>query len=119
MFATARQMIVEHLNVYETLVGIGAIAALFAIRKFLFCSFDEADHMICRGSQTVARANFISGTNIPEEKTKLLRDVISEKLQEEDKNVAIGACVYYKDCALRVDSMKQGIVTRVEVIKNL
>lgn len=31
-------MIVEHLNVYETLVGIGAIAALFAIRKFLFCS---------------------------------------------------------------------------------
>ena len=46
LFATARQMIVEHLNVYETLVGIGAIAALFAIRKFLFCSFDEADHMI-------------------------------------------------------------------------
>ena len=36
--------------------------------------------MICRGSQTVARANFISGTNIPEEKTKLLRDVISEKI---------------------------------------
>ena len=59
LFATARQMIVEHLNVYETLVGIGAIAALFAIRKFLFCSFDEADHMICRGSQTVARANFV------------------------------------------------------------
>ena len=75
--------------------------------------------MICRGSQTVARANFISGTNIPEEKTKLLRDVISEKLQDEGKNVAIGACVYYKDCALRVDSMKQGVVTRVEVIKNL
>lgn len=49
----------------------------------------------------------------------MLRDVISEKLQEEDKNVAIGACVYYKDCALRVDSMKQGVVTRVEVIKNL
>ena len=45
--------------------------------------------MICRGSQTVARANLISGTNIPEEKTKLLRNVISEKLQEEDKNVPI------------------------------
>ena len=44
LFATARQMIVEHLNVYETLVGIGAIAALFAIRKFLFCSFCERSH---------------------------------------------------------------------------
>ena len=106
LFATARQMIVEHLNVYETLVGIGAIAALFAIRKFLFCSFDE-------------HANLLTGARIPEEKTRLLRNVVSDKLQEEGKNVAIGACVYYKDCALRVDSMKEGVVTRVEVIKNL
>lgn len=119
LFATARQMIVEHLNVYETLVGIGAIAALFAIRKFLFCSFDEADHMICRGSQTVAHANLITGAKIPEEKTRILRSVISDKLSEEGKTVAIGACVYYKDCALRVDSMREGVVTRVEVIKNL
>ena len=87
-FATARQMIVEHLNVYETLVGIGAIAALFAIRKFLFCSFDEADHMICRGSQTVAHANLITGAKIPEEKTRILRSVISDKLSEEGKTVA-------------------------------
>ena len=119
LFATARQMIVEHLNVYETLVGIGAIAALFTIRKFLFCSFDEADHMICRGSQTVAHANLITGAKIPEEKTRILRNVISDKLSEEGKTVAIGACVYYKDCALRVDSMREGMVTRVEVIKNL
>ena len=119
LIATARQMIVEHLNVYETLVGIGAIAALFAIRKFLFCSFDEADHMICRGSQTVAHANLITGAKIPEEKTRILRNVISDKLGEEGKTVAIGACVYYKDCALRVDSMREGVVTRVEVIKNL
>ena len=119
LFATARQMIVEHLNVYETLVGIGAIAALFTIRKFLFCSFDEADHMICRGSQTVAHANLITGAKIPEEKTRILRNVISDKLSEEGKTVAIGACVYYKDCALRVDSMREGMVTRVEVKKNL
>ncbi len=119
LFATARQMIVEHLNVYETLVGIGAIAALFAVRKFLFCSFDETDHMICRGSQTIAHANLITGASIPEEKTRLLRDVVCEKLQSEGKSVAIGACVYYKDCALRVDSMRNGVVTRVEVIKNL
>ena len=119
LFATARQMIVEHLNVYETLIGIGAIAALFTIRKFLFCSFDEADHMICRGSQTVAHANLITGAKIPEEKTRILRNVISDKLSEEGKTVAIGACVYYKDCALRVDSMREGMVTRVEVIKNL
>ena len=87
LFATARQMIVEHLNVYETLVG--------------------------------AHANLITGAKIPEEKTRILRNIISDKLSEEGKTVAIGACVYYKDCALRVDSMREGMVTRVEVIKNL
>lgn len=58
-------------------------------------------------------------SQIPEEKTRILRNVISDKLSEEGKTVAIGACVYYKDCALRVDSMREGMVTRVEVIKNL
>ena len=65
LFATARQMIVEHLNVYETLVGIGAIAALFAIRKFLFCSFDEADHMICQSDKTYVYYIKFIAANIP------------------------------------------------------
>lgn len=36
MFAVARQMVVEHMPIWELLVGAGVIAALFAIRKFLF-----------------------------------------------------------------------------------
>ncbi|MDO5783777.1 MAG: phosphate-starvation-inducible PsiE family protein [Eubacteriales bacterium] len=35
MFATARQMIVEHLNAVDTLIGIITIGILFAIRKYL------------------------------------------------------------------------------------
>lgn len=35
MFATARQMIVEHLGAVDTLIGIITIGILFAIRKFL------------------------------------------------------------------------------------
>ncbi len=34
MFATARQMVVEHLNTLETLIGVAAIAALFATQKY-------------------------------------------------------------------------------------
>ena len=40
MFATARQMIVEHLGAAETLVGILSIGLLFAIRKFLLLDRD-------------------------------------------------------------------------------
>ena len=35
MFATARQMVVEHMKTTQTLIGVIAIAILFAIRKFL------------------------------------------------------------------------------------
>ena len=35
MFATARQMVVEHMAPTQTLIGVIAIAILFAIRKFL------------------------------------------------------------------------------------
>ena len=41
MFATARQMVVEHLRTWETLIGVIAIAILFAIRKFLMTEVDD------------------------------------------------------------------------------
>ena len=37
LFAISRQMIVEHLSAIETILGVGAIAGLFAVRKYLFC----------------------------------------------------------------------------------
>lgn len=36
MFAIARQLVVEHLNTWQTLIGVLAIVALFATRKYLF-----------------------------------------------------------------------------------
>lgn len=41
MFAIARQMIVEHLRTWETLIGIAAIGILFVIRKYLLLSREE------------------------------------------------------------------------------
>ena len=41
MFATARQMVVEHLGPTETLLGVLSIAVLFAIRKYLMTDNDD------------------------------------------------------------------------------
>lgn len=38
LFAVAREMIIQHMPIIETLIGIVAIAILFLIRKFLFVS---------------------------------------------------------------------------------
>lgn len=36
LFAIARQLIVYHTSTLETLIGMAAVAAAFAVRKFLF-----------------------------------------------------------------------------------
>ena len=42
----ARQMVVEHLNMTETLIGVVAIAVIFSIRKFLLLkTSDSAEKM--------------------------------------------------------------------------
>lgn len=41
LFAISRQMIVEHLSAIETILGVGAIAGLFAVRKYLFCTIHK------------------------------------------------------------------------------
>ena len=41
MFAIARQMVVEHLNMVETLIGVVAIAVIFAFRKYLLLKAPE------------------------------------------------------------------------------
>ncbi len=43
LFATARQMVVEHLSTRETLIGVIAIAILFAARKYLLIRTPETD----------------------------------------------------------------------------
>lgn len=42
LFAIARQMIVEHLQMQQMFIGVVCIAILFAIRKFLFLDYKEA-----------------------------------------------------------------------------
>lgn len=44
MFATARQMVVEHMAPTQTLIGVIAIAILFAIRKFLMTEDSDMAH---------------------------------------------------------------------------
>ena len=39
IFAIARQIIIDHSSSYSSLIGVCAIAVLFATRKYLFCEF--------------------------------------------------------------------------------
>lgn len=119
LFAVARQIVVSHGSAVNTLLGVIAIAVLFATRKYLFTSFDDSNNIILRGSQRVQIAGILARVHLPSKKGELLRDFMVRHLAQEEKSVAVGATVYIKDVALRVDSMRGEQITRVEIIKSL
>lgn len=119
LFAVARQIVVSHGSAVNTLLGVIAIAVLFATRKYLFTSFDDSNNIILRGSQKVQIAGILARVHLPNKKGELLRDFMARYLEKEEKTIAVGATVYIKDVALRVDSMRGDQITRVEIIKSL
>lgn len=119
LFAIARQLIVGHGSSFDMIIGIIAIVMLFATRKYLLCSFDETEKSLYRASQNVKLVNMLSKISIPDKDGKTLRDVITNKLTQEEKTIAVGSCVYYKEFALRIDHMHGENITRVEVIKSI
>ena len=119
LFAIARQIVVEHTTTLDNLIGIVALAGLFATRKYLLCHFDEIEKRVYRGSQKTAITNRMARIKVPVEDGETLADVVRTTLNREERTIAIGACVWYSDFALRIDSMHGDKITRVEVIKSV
>lgn len=117
LFAIARQIIVDHTSIWSSLIGICAIAVLFATRKYLFCEFDVSEEYTFRASTKVKTVNKILGLNIPHEENAALVDILTDKIVEYEIEPGIGACVYFKDCGLRVAKMHEGKISRIQVIR--
>ncbi|WP_195990022.1 phosphate-starvation-inducible PsiE family protein [Clostridium sp. D53t1_180928_C8] len=120
LFAIARQLIVEHMSIFQSLIGIIAIGALFAIRKYLFYNFDEIDKTIYRGSERVKRINLLEHIEIPyDNKEDTLEDVLLKEIDARKLELGTGVCIYYKGFALKVERIKNNVITRVEVIRSI
>ncbi len=117
LFAIARQIIIDHSSVWSSLVGVCAIAVLFATRKYLFCEFDISNKIIFRASTKVKVVNRLLGIDIPYEPHDTLFDVITRKFEEYETETGVGACVYFNDWGLRVAKMHEGKISRIEVIR--
>lgn len=117
LFAIARQVIVDHSSAVSSLIGVCAIAVLFATRKYLFCGFDLSEKSVFRASSKVSMINKIMDCHIPcEEPALTLRDVILSRFEAEGITPRVGACTYFDDVGLRVDKMHDGKISRIEVI---
>lgn len=120
LFAIARQVIIDHSSPVNSLIGVIAIAILFATRKFLFAPFDETDKTIFRAGQKVCHINRLFRLNIPcVSADDTLLNVLMKKMEETGTEPGIGACVYFPDFGLRIAKMKDGKITRIEVIRSI
>jgi hypothetical protein len=112
-------MVVEHLSPVQTLLGIVSIALLFATRKYLFCNFDEVEKTVYRANQKVQLINSLLEMEIPCEPKETLGELMERELLAKGEELGTGACVYYRDCALRIAKIHDNkIITRVEVIRH-
>ena len=120
LFAIARQIIIDHSSPLNSLLGVVAIAILFATRKFLFSAFDETDKTIFRATQKIHQINRLFRMDIPSnDKDDTLLDVLLDKMHEDGMEIGTGACVYFSDLGLRIAKMKDGKITRIEVIRSI
>ena len=116
LFAIARHIIMDHSSIWSSLVGVCAIAVLFATRKYLFCEFDITDEFIFRASTKVHAVNKIIHVNLPHQPGETLLDLITAKFEEFETETGVGACVYIGDVGLRVAKMHEGKISRIEII---
>lgn len=119
LFAIARQIITDHSSIWGSLVGVCAIAVLFATRKYLFCEFDISDAIIFRASARVKSINTLLGINIPYENNDRLMDVLIRSLEAENQVPRVGACAYFTDVGLRVAKLHNEKISRIEVIRSI
>lgn len=119
LFAIARQIIVDHSSIWSSLIGVVAIAALFATRKYLFCEFDVSDTIVFRASSKANSVNRILGIEIPHEHNESIEEVLNKKFEEYDIESGVGACVYFNNFGLRVAKMREGKISRIEVIRSI
>lgn len=119
LFAIARQIIIDHSSPLNSLLGVVAIAILFAVRKFLFVTYDEAERIIFRSSQKVRAVNRLIHVHIPYEDDETLLDVMLRKMKEEEIETGVGTCVYFQKFGLRIAKITDGKITRIEVIRSI
>ena len=116
LFAFARHIIIDNTSIWSSLVGVCAIAVLFATRKYLFCEFDITDEFIFRATTKVNAVNKILHVSLPHEPGETLLELITTKFEEFETETGVGACVYIGDVGLRVAKMHAGKISRIEVI---
>ncbi len=118
LFAIARQLVTAHIATWESLIGIIAIAVVFATRKYLFASdFQTSDLFIFNASKPIAQVNRIAQINLPDPGEETIGSYMEGKLAALSHPLEEGARVTVGHVRLRIATMKNDAIDTVNILK--
>ena len=119
LYAVARKMLISNERMLEFLLGIVAIASIFAIKKYLFVSNirDSEAINIFPASASITDINNSIGVKIPEDLADTVGGLISRLSKQSCRDIHEGS--YYRLAAaeLKVLSFSDGVIHRVWAAK--
>lgn len=118
LFAIARQLVTTHTATWESLIGIVAIALVFAIRKYLFVSdFQVSDLFIFHASKPIAQVNRIAHISLPDSGGETIGSYMEGRLAALSRPLEEGARVTIGHVNLRIATMKGDVIDTVNILK--
>jgi hypothetical protein len=120
LFAIARQLVIGHNTAWEKLIGVIAIACVFAIRKYLYPNNSpEFDFFIFNESKPIMQVNRITQMSLPAKGGETIGEFLEKQLAKLSQPLEEGASVVVKSAHLRVATMKNGFIETVCIIHKL
>lgn len=119
LYAVARKLLIGNQGMVDFIIGVVAIAAIFAIRKFLFVENPAADNKHYFSAATSVKViNKMLDVNIPEELGNTIGSVIRKLAQDSEERLIEGAEFSLSKLDFRVLRMQDGVIRKVEIMVN-
>ncbi len=121
LFAIARKLIVNHGTMLDSLIGVAAIAILFAVRRYLSTTVthEAFSGSIINGGMTTKEFNEMFSTDVDQSKGYTVAGVIYNVAKENDDPIKAGYMVDLGERKLEVYSMDEHLIKQVKVFDKI
>ena len=117
-FAIARKILIYTTETYEFLIGVVALAGLFAIRRFLFVPrISDIGSTTLSAATPVKDVNRIIGCPIPEDLANTLGGVVAHLANAYEDSIEVGKNFHIADVNMQVVAVTGGLIERIKVDK--
>lgn len=114
LFVIARKVIVHTKTSLDLVVGVAAIAGLFAIRRFLFIHRIEDTGAVLSAATRVRDANAIAGVSMPLDLAETLGGLVHHLAG--GRLISSGDRFHIADADIQVIKAQDGVVEKVKVL---